>query len=76
METSLLQAFSLVLGLFASIATASRIDESKFKPGDIIARDVAIIGGGASGSYAAVRLRDSGKTVVVIDQADHLVSTD
>jgi heterodisulfide reductase subunit A-like polyferredoxin len=36
--------------------------------------DVAIIGGGASGSYAAVKLKDMGKSVVLIEREDHLVS--
>lgn len=36
--------------------------------------DVAIIGGGATGAYAAVRLReDFNKTVVVIEKANRLV---
>ena len=41
----------------------------------VISKDVAIIGGGASGSHAAVRLReDFGKSVVVIEKQGHLVS--
>jgi len=62
----------LLIGSLAG-ASARNIDESKFQPGDILVRDVAVIGGGASGAYAAVRIKDSGKTVVVIDQNDHLV---
>ena len=34
----------------------------------IIHRDVAIIGGGAAGTYSAVRLKDMGKSVVVIEK--------
>ncbi|KMP06417.1 hypothetical protein D8B26_004337 [Coccidioides posadasii str. Silveira] len=37
-----------------------------------ITRDVCIIGGGSSGTYAAVRLRDKGKSVVVIEQDETL----
>ncbi|KAH8170188.1 NAD(P)-binding rossmann-like domain-containing protein [Sarocladium implicatum] len=37
-----------------------------------ISRDVAVIGGGASGSHAAVWLRDHEKSVVVIEKADQL----
>ncbi|OCK75969.1 flavin-containing superfamily amine oxidase-like protein [Lepidopterella palustris CBS 459.81] len=37
-------------------------------PGDIITRDVCIIGGGASGTYAAIRLHDLGKSIVVVEQ--------
>jgi len=40
-----------------------------------IHRDVAIVGGGASGAHAAVRLReDFGKSVVVIEKQSRLVS--
>ena len=38
-----------------------------------ISRDVVVIGGGASGSHAAVWLRDHGKSVVVIEQKAQLV---
>ncbi|AGZ38854.1 NAD(P)/FAD-dependent oxidoreductase [Actinoplanes friuliensis] len=38
----------------------------------IITRDVAVIGGGATGTYAAIRLRDMGKSVAVIETADRL----
>ncbi|RAL06704.1 NADPH-dependent FMN reductase Lot6 [Aspergillus homomorphus CBS 101889] len=34
--------------------------------------DVCILGGGATGTYAAIRLKDRGKRVVVIEQNDHL----
>ncbi|KAJ9630972.1 hypothetical protein H2203_001500 [Taxawa tesnikishii (nom. ined.)] len=37
-----------------------------------ITRDVAIFGGGASGSFAAIQLRDAGKSVVVVEGQDHL----
>ena len=35
---------------------------------DVIERDVAIIGGGSAGTYSAVRLKDMGKSVVVIEK--------
>ncbi|KAI9679855.1 MAG: hypothetical protein M1817_004869 [Caeruleum heppii] len=34
--------------------------------------DVAVIGGGAAGTYAAVRLHDQGKSVAVIERNDYL----
>lgn len=37
-----------------------------------ITRDVAVIGGGASGAHAAVWLRDNGNSVVLVEKADHL----
>lgn len=39
----------------------------------IITRDVVIVGGGASGAHAAVRLSDMGKTVVVVEKQGQLV---
>lgn len=41
-------------------------------PRDVIHCDVAIIGGGSSGTYAAVRLQDHGKNVVVIERNSFL----
>ena len=63
MRTSLVAAL-----LFAERAVAgSKCCE------ETISRDVAVIGGGASGSHAAVWLRDHDKSVVVIEKADQLV---
>lgn len=44
------------------------LDARNYAPHDIITRDVCIIGGGASGTYGAIRLRDEGKSVVVLEQ--------
>jgi hypothetical protein len=38
----------------------------------VIRRDVAIIGGGSTGTYAAIRLRDLGKSVVVVETKGRL----
>ncbi|KAL2012551.1 hypothetical protein VTN00DRAFT_76 [Thermoascus crustaceus] len=42
------------------------------KPEDIITRDVCILGGGATGTYAAVCLKDMGQSVAVIERNDRL----
>lgn len=53
---------------------AATIDAAAFAPNDIIERDVVIIGGGAAGAHAAVKLRQEyGKTVLVIEKEDMLV---
>ncbi|KAI0419354.1 hypothetical protein F5X98DRAFT_334865 [Xylaria grammica] len=39
---------------------------------DVIMRDVAIIGGGSSGTHAAIRLKDHNQTVVVIERDGEL----
>jgi len=65
----------LSLILFSSVALKAHaeIDERRFTPSNIITRDVAIIGGGASGTYAAVRLReDLNTSIVVIESANRL----
>jgi len=51
---------------------SSQINERSFTYEDLIERDVAIIGGGASGTYAAVQLHDLNKTIVLIERDDHL----
>ena len=40
--------------------------------GRLIVRDVCVIGGGSAGTYAAVRLRDMGKSVVVVERKGRL----
>ena len=68
--------FSFLSVAVALASASSPIDEGAFAPQDIITKDVAIIGGGASGTYAAVRLReDLNTTVVVIEEQNRLVGT-
>ncbi|KAM6505477.1 hypothetical protein FSOLCH5_014691 [Fusarium solani] len=62
----------LALVPLAASVFAHIIHESQFKPTDIVTKDVAVVGGGASGTYAAIRLKDKGKTVALIEQQDHL----
>jgi len=68
-----ISALKLAAVFLAASTAATRIDETQFSPADTIVRDVVVLGGGASGSYAAVRLKDFGKTVVVVEKNDHLV---
>ncbi|KAI1654623.1 FAD/NAD(P)-binding domain-containing protein [Daldinia decipiens] len=35
---------------------------------EVITRDIAIVGGGATGTYAAINLKDQGKSIVVIEK--------
>lgn len=39
---------------------------------EVINRDVVIVGGGASGAHAAVKLRDMGKTIVLVEKGNTL----
>jgi phytoene dehydrogenase-like protein len=70
---SLISKSAAFFGLLSlSIATPPLLVRN-FAPQDIITRDVVIIGGGATGTYAAVRLReDFNKTVVVIERTGRL----
>ncbi|RHZ67148.1 uncharacterized protein CDV56_108096 [Aspergillus thermomutatus] len=38
---------------------------------DVITRDTVILGGGSSGTYAAVRLKDLGKSVIIVERNDY-----
>lgn len=40
--------------------------------GRVVERDVCVIGGGSSGTYTAVRLRDLGRSVVVVERGSRL----
>ncbi|KAK1973343.1 amine oxidase [Colletotrichum cereale] len=54
------------------VIAATPVISEPCKP-TIIEKDVLILGGGASGAHAAVRLReDLNKTVVVVEKQDHL----
>ncbi|KAI0849456.1 FAD/NAD(P)-binding domain-containing protein [Daldinia vernicosa] len=53
-------------GLSASVNTTS------FSAADTIQRDIAIVGGGSSGTHAAIQFKDAGKTVVVIEKQAQL----
>ncbi|TGJ86234.1 hypothetical protein E0Z10_g2553 [Xylaria hypoxylon] len=44
------------------------LDPATYSAADTIERDVVIVGGGSSGAFTAVRLRDSNKSVVVIEK--------
>ncbi|KAI6778261.1 uncharacterized protein J7T54_004168 [Emericellopsis cladophorae] len=62
MRATLVAATTLVSGVVAKKEYCTKT----------IKKDVAIIGGGASGSHAAVWLRDHGRTNVVIEKAEQL----
>ena len=57
-----------------SLTTASppKINTTAYPASDIITRDICIIGGGSTGTYSAIRLSDSGQSVVVVETKDRL----
>ena len=60
--------------LCSSLLFAFAVDaKGQFDPGsyareDVITRDVAVVGGGASGTFSAINLRRLGKSVVLIER--------
>ncbi|CZR62537.1 related to amine oxidase, flavin-containing superfamily [Phialocephala subalpina] len=58
---------------FVSAApTWCEVNGHKYNVDQVITKDVSIIGGGSSGTYSAIHLRDAGKSVAVIEQLDRL----
>ena len=51
---------------------ASILDDAAYSSASIIRRDVCIVGGGSSGTYSAIRLHDSGKTVAVVESKNRM----
>ncbi|KAL8929204.1 MAG: hypothetical protein Q9208_001287 [Pyrenodesmia sp. 3 TL-2023] len=51
---------------------SAQIDQAGLSPKDILNYDVCVIGGGAAGTYAAIRLRDLNKTVAVVETQGRL----
>lgn len=66
---ALLYALAII---FPSMANAI-INEHDFARNEVITRDVVILGAGASGTYAAVRLReDYNKSIIIVETDDHI----
>lgn len=57
------------LVLIALVAAAGGVSDTT---NEVINRDVVIVGGGASGAHAAVKLRDMGKTIALVEKRDKL----
>lgn len=78
MEWTRKQALKALAGSGVAAAVALRpgvaaaVGGSGGGAGRVIERDVCVVGGGSSGTYTAVRLRDEGRSVVVIESQDRL----
>lgn len=64
--------FSAALLLLAPSFGIATIDIGSYLSNAVLVRDVAIIGGGSSGTYAAVQLKRSGYSVAVVEKAGRL----
>lgn len=60
-------SFTLPFVVAGAAATAQSSDH-----GAVVERDVVVIGGGSSGTYAAIRLQEEGHSVVVLEKEDQL----
>ncbi|KAJ2996854.1 hypothetical protein NUW58_g841 [Xylaria curta] len=61
-----------ILTLALPCFAISPYDIESYAPKDVIRRDVAVIGGGASGTYVSIELRDLNKSIVVIERSSQL----
>ncbi len=55
-----------------AVATQFRVGSAGAVQPSVIYRDVCVIGGGSAGTYTAIRLRDLGKSVVVLERKARL----
>jgi hypothetical protein len=69
----------LIVAAYIGFATAlpqsnprASLDPNDYDARDVITRDFCIIGGGSGGTYSAIRLRELGKSVVVVEKKDRL----
>ncbi|MCJ1343173.1 hypothetical protein MMC31_001365 [Peltigera leucophlebia] len=63
-----LLAVSLLVTIAVALPDTSKpVNPRDYSPADVIIRDVLIIGGGSSGTYSAIKLRDLGKSVAVVE---------
>ncbi|KAJ5780363.1 hypothetical protein N7457_005523 [Penicillium paradoxum] len=63
----------VVVGLGLAVSAMSDIFDSKnYAEANVIVSDIAVIGGGSSGTYAAINLRKMGQNVVVVEKRKHL----
>ncbi|KAA8642433.1 hypothetical protein EYZ11_005608 [Aspergillus tanneri] len=69
--------FSVSSGLCLAVAAVAALAADSFQASSwdsshVMRRDVVVVGGGASGTYAAIRLKDQGKSVVVVEKTGRL----
>lgn len=61
-----------VVAIPGAVPSSDDSFNTNWKAKDIITCDVVVIGGGASGTYSTIRLRDMNQSVVLIEQKDRL----
>lgn len=66
-----LSCMSLFIGFVLSTPNSSLLNPCSYAPEDVLIRDVVVIGGGASGTYGAIALKDMGRSVAVVEKKPH-----
>jgi phytoene dehydrogenase-like protein len=62
---------ALLYPVFAA-PTSATVNGQTYSIDSSIIKDVVIIGGGSGGTYSAISIRDSGKSIVVVEATDRL----
>ncbi|KAF2123012.1 amine oxidase, flavin-containing superfamily [Lophiotrema nucula] len=70
MRPQLLALASSLAPTISSLTSTNNFHD--FKPSDIVEKDVAIIGGGSAGVYSSIKLKDKGKSVIVIEKKNRI----
>jgi predicted NAD/FAD-binding protein len=52
--------------------TTDLFDPDHYASEDVLVRDVAVIGGGSTGTYAAVNLQNLGKSIILVEKENVL----
>lgn len=66
-----LLCISLYIGSVLSKSSSSWFSPCSYAPEDVLIKDVVVIGGGASGTYGAIALKDMGRSVAVVEKKPH-----
>jgi hypothetical protein len=67
--------FLALLSGFLRVSAESRpyvVNGRNYHVDEVVTRDITVLGGGSAGTYSAIRLRDLGKSVAVVEQTGRL----
>jgi hypothetical protein len=67
LKTMIGSGVAAAAGLATGLRPGTALAATGARPAPVIERDVVVLGGGSSGTYTAVRLRDLGRSVLVVE---------